>query len=71
MKAWFDFSLSWLYEDFRVYLGVTAHFHKRKEWKGFTVSFLFYKWALDFTAVTNFPEYDRVVLQRRYGKPKK
>lgn len=71
MKAWFEFHNNWMMEDSQIYLGVSAYKHARKEWKGFTVYFIFYKWMLSLTAVNNYSEYNRIVNRRyTFGKRK-
>ncbi len=58
MKIWFNYYHPYQ-ED--VKLGLDWYLHKRKEWKGFTISIILYKRCLDINIVSNYKEYNRIV----------
>lgn len=73
MRAWFESCSNYLRSDNEnLHFGVVAYRHKRKEWKGFTVSVFILDGGFSFNYVNNYTAYkevmDRTFRIRRRGE---
>lgn len=66
MRIWFESCSNYLKSDeTHLQFGVVSYWHKRKEWRGFTVSVLFIERGFSFNYVNDFKAYTEV-MNRRY-----
>jgi hypothetical protein len=69
MKFWFECCMNFYDDCPTLMIGLGGYRHKRSEWKGFTLQFLFIKWIIQFHYVDNWEAYDTIVNKRkRYKK---
>lgn len=66
MRIWFESCSNYLRDEEHVQCGVISYRHKRKEWKGWTVSVFFLNGGFSLNYVDNFAEYTRI-MDRRYS----
>lgn len=59
MKIWFEWSYSWLQEDF--ILGLTMSKHRHKKWKGYSLYFHFNKRCLILSWVNDYSAYTKIM----------
>lgn len=67
MKAWFEFTYSYLFKEENLYLGFGYYKHgEHHNWKGFTIQFFLFQWVFVFNYVNNYKEYDKRINWHRY-----
>lgn len=68
MKLWFQLTFNYLRDEENVQFGIVSYWHKRKEWKGFTISIFFLDRGISLNAVNNFKAYTEVMTRKfRFG----
>lgn len=64
MKVWFESTCNYLRSENHVQLGLISYWHKRKEWKGFTIHMFFLDYGFSLNVVNDFKAYTEVTARK-------